>query len=462
MMETKITDLHPEYVQRLPQWIRCRDAFDGGDAIKAGGERYLPRLPGQTDEQYNNYKMRAIWYDACRATLDLYTGMVFAKPVQYTGIDSSSPLVVDADMAGKPFSEILESALDDVIRYNRYGILVDFAGVLPPGIPQALAESSGARPYCVEYSCFDIYNWHLSRIGGRMMLDRVVLAEGEDRIRELTLDENGYHVTVWNKSPTEQAPDRQWIAEPPVTPIMANKPLPFIPFFFFDSEYGNAKCQVPPLLGLVDINLSHYRTMADLEHGRFFCGLPTPIFAGFNFQEGEKISLGSMSGIAGPADAKAYYLEFSGAGLAALEKAAAQKEAWMSHIGGGLLNPEPIGAEAAETVKIRRSGANATLASIASAVSMVGSKVLSLMSRWAGGDECSVQLNTEYLPTNVSPQEIDSMLRAVQSGDIRRIDFLRRLQVGGIIAMDADPELIDKELGPVEQGTLNPLGGGNG
>jgi hypothetical protein len=82
----KITDRHPEYTERLAQWERCKAAFSGGDAIKAGGELYLPRLPGQSDEEYSAYKMRAIWYDACRATLDLYTGLVFSKAVQYTGI----------------------------------------------------------------------------------------------------------------------------------------------------------------------------------------------------------------------------------------------------------------------------------------------------------------------------------------------------------------------------------------
>jgi len=455
----KITDLHPDYNKRLPQWTRCRDAFEGGDAIKEGGETYLPRLPGQSDEEYAAYKMRAIWYDACRATLDLYTGMVFSKAVQYVGIDTADPLVTDADMAGKPFSEVMESALDDVIKYNRYGILVDFSGQVPPGTSQEQAKQLEARPYCATYSTFDIRNWHSSRINGHMLLDGVILAESDKKRRWLILDTTGYHAQVWVE--VEEKGVKTWTMESDVYPLFNGNPMQFIPFFFFDAEYGSSKCATPPLLGLVDINLSHYRTMADLEHGRFFCGLPTPVFSGFEFKEGEKISLGSMSGISGPEGAKASYLEFTGTGLSALEKAAAQKEDWLSHLGGGLLNPGTTGAEAAETMKIRRSGANATLASIASAVSMVGSKVLSLMSQWAGGGEVSVSLNTEFLPASVSPQEIDSLLRAVQSGDFRRLDFIKRLQVAGIIGQAEDAERINTELGPVDQGTLNPIGGGN-
>ena len=79
--------------------------------------------------------------------------------------------------------------------------------------------------------------------------------------------------------------------------------------------------------------------MADLEHERYHSGLPTPIFAGFNFQDGEAIKLGSTEGISSNMpEAKAYYLEFSGKGLEALEKAAEQKESWMIQLGASLLD----------------------------------------------------------------------------------------------------------------------------
>lgn len=461
----KIDELHPEYNLRITQWTRCRAAFDGGDAIKAGGELYLPRIStDQTDQQYAKYKQQALWYGACRATLDLYTGMVFSKAVQYTGIAADDALVTDSDMAGKPFSEVMESALDDVIKFGRYGILVDFSGQVPPGTSQKKAKQLEARPYCAAYSCFDIRNWHTSRINGHMMLDGLILAEGDKKRRWLILDDSGFHAQVWIESEKSDATGKKvWAMESDMVPLFNGKPMAFIPFFFFDAEYGSSKCETPPLLELVDINISHYITMAELEHGRFFCGLPMAIFAGFNFKEGEKVVMGSSEAYSSSdAAAKAYWMEFTGAGLSELRLARSEKEDWLSHLGGGLLNPGTTGAEAAETMKIRRSGANATLASIASAVSMVGTKVLSLMSQWSGGPEVSVSLNTEFLPASVSPQEIDSLLKAVQSGDFRRLDFIKRLQVAGIIGQAEDADRINTELGPVDQGTLNPIGGFNG
>ena len=42
---------HPEYDASLPAWLRARDVIAGEDAVKSAGEKYLPRLEAQTDEE---------------------------------------------------------------------------------------------------------------------------------------------------------------------------------------------------------------------------------------------------------------------------------------------------------------------------------------------------------------------------------------------------------------------------
>jgi hypothetical protein len=61
-----------------------------------------------------------------------------------------------------------------------------------------------------------------------------------------------------------------------VYPLMNGKPLDFIPFTFLSTDDNTAEVDEPPLIDLVNVNLSHYRTCADLEHGAHFTGLPTP------------------------------------------------------------------------------------------------------------------------------------------------------------------------------------------
>ncbi len=470
MIQNDITTCHKDYSKFLPLWTRCKTVLEGSDAVKAAGETLLPKLPGQSRESYEHYKERAVFFGASGKTRELYTSMVFSKAPTIKGIEEQSPILEDADLNGKPIDELLEDVLAEVIGFGRCGMLVDYSGTVPEGMSLAEAERGEARPYLTLYQAFDITNWHCGRHRGRTVLDRIVLKEsieGSDgteqpQYRELLLVDGIYTVRKWRmiQNRSRSRKESQWIVSGKTIPIKNGEPLDFIPFFFFDAASGSVACRTPPLLDLVDINISHYRTMADLEHGRFHSGLPTPIFAGFNFQEGEAVKLGSTEGISSNLpDAKAYYLEFKGEGLSALENAAKQKEAWMVQLGSGMLDFYRPGQEATETLMIRRSGANATIGRMAIAVSEIMTKALKLEASWAGmpNDDVKVQLLTEYLPENISPQEISILLEAVQSGNYRRIDWLYRLKNAGILSQEVKPERVDEEL---QKGTkeMAPVG----
>ena len=64
----------------LPAWLRARDVLAGEDAVKAGGEKYLPRLDNHIDEQYDAYRARASFFNASARTADGYVGLVFRRP----------------------------------------------------------------------------------------------------------------------------------------------------------------------------------------------------------------------------------------------------------------------------------------------------------------------------------------------------------------------------------------------
>ena len=53
-----VDSTHPLYDARLTQWQKCRHAYEGEDAIKKAGVLYLPKLKGQTDEDYKAYKQK--------------------------------------------------------------------------------------------------------------------------------------------------------------------------------------------------------------------------------------------------------------------------------------------------------------------------------------------------------------------------------------------------------------------
>jgi hypothetical protein len=62
-----INSTHPDYEAAAPQWSRARDVLSGEDAVKAAGEKYLPRMECQSDEDYAAYKARVAFFGAMAA-----------------------------------------------------------------------------------------------------------------------------------------------------------------------------------------------------------------------------------------------------------------------------------------------------------------------------------------------------------------------------------------------------------
>ena len=70
---------HPDYDSALPAWLRARDVFAGEDAVKAAGERYLPKLDSQSADEYNAYRARASFFNATARTVDGFVGLIFRR-----------------------------------------------------------------------------------------------------------------------------------------------------------------------------------------------------------------------------------------------------------------------------------------------------------------------------------------------------------------------------------------------
>jgi hypothetical protein len=157
-----------------------------------------------------------------------------------------------------------------------------------------------------------------------------------------------------------------------IYPTSQGRPLARIPFEFFGIRDNTPCVDKPPLLDLVEVNLSHYRTTADYEHGLHFTGLPTPVVTGF-YSDAQDAQLRIGSGTAWllpDPTSKAFYLEFTGQGLSELREALRAKEAMMATLGARILAPERKVSETAQAAAIHQAGENSVLASIAQSISI--------------------------------------------------------------------------------------------
>ena len=163
---------HPDYDAASLDWARARDVLAGEDAIKAGGERYLPRLDAQTDEEYLTYRGRASFFNATARTADGYMGLIFRRPPFVKTPDVGSGVgkalarfVNDADMLGTSLYGYTKNVVHEVISVGRAGTLMDWEGEFEN------------RVYASLYAAEQIINWRVERVNGRNVPVLIALRE---------------------------------------------------------------------------------------------------------------------------------------------------------------------------------------------------------------------------------------------------------------------------------------------
>jgi hypothetical protein len=263
-----------------------------------------------------------------------------------------------------------------------------------------------------------------------------------------------YQQTVWTQSGAEMAPTTSLI------PLRRGAPLSFIPFVFLAPTSVSPRIAKPPLLDLVDVNISHYRTMADLEHGRHFVALPTPYVVGASDQTGP-LSIGSGAAWLLPQGASAGMLEFTGQGLGALERADQQKRHMMAVLGARLLEEQGTKSNVSETaaaVGMRHAGEQATLKTLAQALETGLTLALQWHTWWLGTEATPeetgalFELNKDFSVLRMPAEELRALVEALQAKAISPETFYYNLEQGGLTRPGVTVEEEVEDIGDVAQG----------
>ena len=436
---------HSEYHEYYEIWERCEAAAEGQDEIHEYGVKYLPRLSGQNDAEYFAYKQRALYYNATNRTINGLTGMLFMRPETIEAPAAMDSIIADVTMGGLSLHQFAEIIAEEVITIGRIGVLIDYPPIVN-AVTLAQAQAQGARPYATMYDAESIINWKTGRISNVEQLTLVVLEEEneipvdefeskcEPQWRVLDLVNGAYRQRVFRKDKRGE-----FILVEEIYPQINGRVINKIPFEFFGVRDNSPCVDKPPLLDLVDVNLSHYRTTADYEHGLHFTGLPTPVVTGY-YSDDKSASLRIGSGTAWllpDPQSKAFYLEFTGQGLGELREALRSKEAMMATLGARILAPEKRAAEAAQTANIHRSSENSVLASIAQSISVGLTHIMEWLRDWSNiTGEVKVELNRDFIPNSMTAQDVDSLVKSWQSGAISHETLFENLVAGDIIAQE--------------------------
>lgn len=414
---------HPSYKARVDDWTDCRTAYDGQRAVKLAGDRYLPRLKNQRPEEYEAYKGRALFYSTTSKTVSALVGMALDKPPELDYPEKMAPYF--EDRSGTQFFELYAKTLTELLLMARFGVFVD-------------RPASGGAPYITTYRTEDIINWDVDDEGNTT---HVVLREEyfekdqadrytrlkKTRYRELLLVDNQLQVIV-HTSATSNGSFEQ---SAPTTITNTGVAMSTIPFFCVTPSGLNMEPEKPPMMDIVDINFSHYRTSADLEHGRHFTGLPTPYVTGADGEQ--KLHIGSLTAWIIPNDkARVGYLEFTGQGLGSLEKAMTEKQSQLASMSARLIDNSSRGSEAAETVRLRYMSETASLRSIVRAAEAFLNAVYNQIVKMEGLSEKAVNitLHKDFLSSKITAAELKAWVEAYLSGGVSKEMLLHALKTG--------------------------------
>lgn len=462
-----VTTLHPDYVAALPSWRRMRDCARGQTAIHAAKERYLPVLYGETEALYAARMARTMFFNATWRTIAGLNGMLFRKNPVTVISAAVKTMLEDVTKAGADWDTFCQSVGRELLTVGRCGVLVDYPRtVLVEGetLTVQQVEAQNLRPQTALYTAESITNWAFEWRNNKTQLTQVVLSElvdapGTDEFtrekqqqwRVLDLVEGmGYRqrVIIKNKDGVEETVQEFF-------PMENGARLQEIRFQFFNDDSLSPSVAAPPLEDLAHVNISHYQTIADLEHGAHKTALPQPWIAGVDTkhdENGQEVALelyiGGGSAWAFPRpETTVGMLEYTGQGLAALETRRTSKEAQMAVLGARMLEDQKAGVEAAETAGIHRSGEQATLASLSRLMSKGLTVVLKWFESWAGGDgSATVQVNLDFFPLGMTPQMLTALVASWQQGAISKEALFNKLVQGEVINDTTDFETEEAKI----------------
>lgn len=450
-MSHPITHAHRSYNASLARWQRLRDASGGRDAVQAhdrgqyyvppeSRESYLPPLSGQSFAEYRAYSSRAVFFGATDRTVNALAGLIYAKDPEVETPSGITRYLDDIDLGGTSARDFSQRVAFEELLMGRVGVMVEFPSVSTEGMTIAQAEIVNARPYLTHWLAEQIIDWRTGNVPGQgnrltmvKLKEAVEVVESEfvttivQQYRVLDLFEGYYRQRLWREGDGDD-----WILAAEIYPQANGKRLSYIPFHIV----GGPAVRKPLLLDMADVNFAHYRTDADLSHALHMTALPTPYVAGVQLEAGQSLHIGSSAAWVFPdPQAKAGFLEFTGAGVQPMQDRLESLQQTMAVLGARMLLETSQGKnETFGGAELRTAGDRGTLTAVARDVSETMTKALTWLAEWVGASgPVRFDLNTDYGAHKMDPQMLAQLVAAVQGGIMPMSVFIGNLRRGDIV-----------------------------
>jgi len=387
-------EVHPLYSDRIEQWTKSRDCFEGEDRIKAAGTTYLPYTSGHREDgaeasatsdgakNYEAYKVRAVFPGLSERAIEAAIGVMHHKPPVIELPGALEAFLEGVTSAGESLAMLLRKINTEQLTPGRIGLYLD--------IPEDPVSETVLPTVCV-YSAESILNW--DTLDGAqptfLVLDETSYArdgavweiQESTRILESAAGQSGYTVRTKTR-------DVEAVLD---TPAIRGKTLDEIPFVIINSSDILCSPDKPPLLALNNLELAVYRGEADYRQALFMQSQDTLVVIGGSSQESYRV--GAEASLKVPINGDAKFIGVDSKGLEEQRQALENDKKEAAYFGGRLLDTTSRQKEAGDTLRVRVKATTSTLNKIA----VTGAAGLELLLKkaaiWVGADPGAVKVS---------------------------------------------------------------------
>lgn len=441
------------YEAMCPRWELISALLGGTEAMTAAGDLFLPRHDKETQANYDDRLASTVLYNMFEETLASLTGRPFSAPI---AVGDDVPAQVEAlldniDLQGNKLDIFAQNWFQTGFAKGFCSVLVDFPTVGEDVKTKEDQARAKLRPYWVQIHPEQIIAARSELQNGVEVLTHVRIAETEvtadgfadvvtERIRVL---EPGT-VQLWEKRETKGGTIR-WI---PGDKLITK--LDYIPLVtYYASPRDDLFMCRPPLMGLAELNRTHWQSTSDQRNILTVCRFPLLGASGVTKDTKEPLVIGPKKILYSPNPAgKYYYIEHTGAAIKQGADDLKALEEQMAAYGAEFLRNKP-GSQTATEKALNTSASMSKLHATVMKFNDALNQTLAFTADWLGlgQDGGTVTVNTEWsTELNTKPENLATLREARKAKDISREQYLAQLKELGVLSEDFDTEANATEL----------------
>ncbi|EJF31708.1 MULTISPECIES: DUF4055 domain-containing protein [Enterobacteriaceae] len=461
MTDQNIDYRHPAYTEFLPEWVMIGDCVDGERKVKQKKTTYLPD-PSTTPEKddpsgkrYKDYLNRAAFINATGRTLFGLIGIAFNKAPKIELSGGINGLVTDADGEGQPLAQLIRDALSQTLQRGRAGVLTDYTST---GVQ---TEASKGKPVLRLFTAKQVINWRVTK--GKTSLVVIHYIEPRDDPQNFEISLNNFwielrlidgkaHSRLWTDAGGNgvQAGDLKQLLD------SSGSPLKELPWSWIGSSNNDHTPDAPPLADIAYTNIKHYQAEADIAEAAHTVGQPMVAITGLDQQWAKDFLpngfiVGSRNGLSLPKGADLKFAQPEDRNL--IVTVAERRESQLAMLGAKLVERNSSARTATQAGDEAQTD-NSILSLCAGNVEQAINRALKFAIAFSGSGDGSVELNKRYEIANLDSAAITALMSAVQSNNMRKIDFIRYQQRMGLVPASDNPDDVLDELDSQMSGGL--------